>query len=50
MIPNFAVDNTVEKHIEALASSGNIEWQDGGIKMQERQQRKECAFPLLFSP
>lgn len=48
MIPNFAVDNTVEKHIGALVSSGNAEWQEGGTKMHERQLRKECDFPLAF--
>jgi hypothetical protein len=41
MIPNFAVDSTVEKHIQALESDGGVEWQRGGKKITERNLRKE---------
>ncbi|KAL6304178.1 hypothetical protein BKA93DRAFT_784219 [Sparassis latifolia] len=41
MIPNFAMDNTVEKHVNALAASGNAEWRPGGSKHVEWMQRKE---------
>jgi hypothetical protein len=41
MIPNFAMDNTVEKHIKALESNGNKEWRKGGSKLTEREARKE---------
>jgi hypothetical protein len=41
MIPNFAVDGTVEKHIRALAASGDVRWQEGGVKFVERQMRVE---------
>jgi hypothetical protein len=41
VIPNIAVDNTVEKHIEVLASNGGREWQTGGKSIAERIARKE---------
>jgi hypothetical protein len=41
VIPNIAVDNTVEKHIEVLASNGGREWQIGGNSIAERNARKE---------
>lgn len=41
IIPNIAVDNTVEKHIEILASNGGREWQSGGKSFVERTARKE---------
>lgn len=41
MIPNFAMDNTVEKHISALGESGLEEWKPGGAKYREWHARKE---------
>lgn len=41
MIPNFAMDNTVEKHIETLGQSGIAEWKPGGTKHTEWKGRKE---------
>ncbi|TFK41335.1 hypothetical protein BDQ12DRAFT_679286 [Crucibulum laeve] len=41
MIPNIAMDNTVEKHIQALGLSGNEEWRTGGSKLKEWTSRKE---------
>jgi hypothetical protein len=41
MIPNLAMDNTVEKHIQALQLTGNKEWQPRGSKMKEWNARKE---------
>lgn len=60
MIPNIALDNTVSRHLDALASSGRTEWQSGGNSIKEWQTRKECvpstsqtlsphSFPLLRS-
>ncbi|KAH9487104.1 hypothetical protein JR316_0001172 [Psilocybe cubensis] len=42
MIPNIAMDNTVEKHIKALASSGVREWEPGGQKFREWDARKQA--------
>jgi len=41
MIPNFAVDNTVEKHVAALRTSGIEGWESAGTKFKEWQDRKE---------
>jgi hypothetical protein len=41
MIPNFAVDNAVEKHVEALGTSGIEGWESAGTKFKEWQTRKE---------
>ena len=41
MIPNFAMDNTIDKHIQALVSSGDDGWREGGSKLAEWQRRKE---------
>lgn len=41
MIPNIAMDNTVEKHIKALALSGTREWEPGGQKFREWEGRKQ---------
>jgi len=41
MIPNFAMDNTVEKHVAALAANGSAEWSPGGQKFDEWKSRKE---------
>jgi len=40
MIPNIAMDNVVEKHIKALALSGQHEWEIGGRKHLEFEARK----------
>jgi hypothetical protein len=41
MIPNITLDNTVEKHIQALRTSGDEDWTPGGTKYVERNFRKE---------
>ncbi|KAG6910592.1 hypothetical protein DXG01_009543 [Tephrocybe rancida] len=41
MIPNFAMDNTVEKHIAALGQSGIAEWKHAGSKLVDWLSRKE---------
>jgi hypothetical protein len=41
MIPNFALDNTVNRHLQALATSGQEEWAQGGIKINEWNIKKE---------
>ncbi|KAH9947696.1 hypothetical protein B0H21DRAFT_821698 [Amylocystis lapponica] len=41
MIPNFAMDNTVERHIATLAVSGHTEWAVEGVKYKDWVQRKE---------
>lgn len=40
MIPNFAVDNAVEKHVQALRISGIEGWEKDGTKFVEWQGRK----------
>ncbi|KAG5733067.1 hypothetical protein E4T56_gene3567 [Termitomyces sp. T112] len=41
LIPNFAMDNTIEKHIAALGHSGISEWKISGSKHIEWLGRKE---------
>jgi hypothetical protein len=41
MVPNIAIDNTVEKHIKALAISGATEWESEGRKYAERLSRQK---------
>ena len=41
MIPNIAMDNTVERHVEALALNGDKEWEPGAPKFQEWEERKQ---------
>jgi len=41
MIPNIALDNTVTRHLQALATNGREEWQPNGIKITEWNARKE---------
>lgn len=43
MIPNIAMDNTVEKHINALAASGSADWQPSGVRHTEWSKRKESV-------
>ena len=40
MIPNFAIDNAVEKHVQALGMNGIEGWEDAGAKITEWQARK----------
>ncbi|TFY65267.1 hypothetical protein EVG20_g5651 [Dentipellis fragilis] len=40
MIPNFSMDNTIERHLQALAASGDKDWQEGGSKLVEWEHRK----------
>ncbi|KAF4623688.1 hypothetical protein D9613_001652 [Agrocybe pediades] len=42
MIPNIAMDNTVEKHVKALALGGAAEWASGGKKLDEWLARKQA--------
>ncbi len=41
MIPNFAVDSAVEKHVQALCTSRVDGWESDGTKFAEWQARKE---------
>jgi len=41
MIPNISMDNTVDNHVKALASSGAREWQQGGKKLIDWVARKQ---------
>jgi hypothetical protein len=40
MIPNFAVDNAVEKHVQALGMNGIEGWENAGARITEWQARK----------
>ncbi|KAJ3513735.1 hypothetical protein NLJ89_g2782 [Agrocybe chaxingu] len=42
MIPNIAMDNVVDKHVQALAASGAQEWEPGGRKYKEWAERKQA--------
>lgn len=41
MIPNIALDNLIEKYIQACASSGNQDWKPSGVRLEEWMSRKE---------
>ena len=41
MIPNFAVDSAVERHVQALRTSGVDGWESDGSKFTEWQASKE---------
>ena len=43
MIPNITIDNVVEKHIQALALSGDQDWEPGGFKAEEWYKRKQLV-------
>lgn len=43
MIPNITIDNVVEKHIQALALSGDKYWEPGGLKAKEWHKRKQLV-------
>lgn len=47
MIPNIAVDNVVEKHIQALVLSGDQDWVPGGLKAEEWDKRKQSVKSIL---
>jgi hypothetical protein len=49
MIPNIAVDNIVEKHIQALTLSGDQDWMAGGFKAKEWHKRKQSAIASFSS-
>ncbi|KAH9968766.1 hypothetical protein BC827DRAFT_1165489 [Russula dissimulans] len=40
LIPNFAVDSAVEKHVQALRTNGVEGWENSGAKLTEWQARK----------
>ncbi|CAA7258791.1 unnamed protein product [Cyclocybe aegerita] len=42
MIPNIAMDNVVDKHVQALAASGAQEWEPGGRKYKEWADRRQA--------
>ncbi|KAF5312712.1 hypothetical protein D9619_003376 [Psilocybe cf. subviscida] len=41
MIPNIAIDNIVEKHVQALAMTNKQDWTPGGVKHEEWMKRKQ---------
>lgn len=41
MIPNFTLDSTVTRHLEAWAASGEKEWQPNGTRIVEWNAKKE---------
>lgn len=47
MVPNIALDNTVQKHIDALGESGVAGWQEGGDKWLEWNHRKESVAHMV---
>lgn len=40
MIPNFSVDNAIEKHVQALRANETKGWENDGSKFTEWQARK----------
>jgi len=40
MIPNFSVDNAIEKHVQALRTNGIEGWENDGSKFTEWEARK----------
>ncbi len=50
MIPNFAMDSTVEKHIQAMVASGASEWAEGGKKLLELNSRKRYVCVVIQNP
>jgi hypothetical protein len=44
MIPNIALDNTVDKHVKALALFGATDWEVNGRKYRDWITRKEYVF------
>ncbi|KDQ54769.1 hypothetical protein JAAARDRAFT_135093 [Jaapia argillacea MUCL 33604] len=50
MIPNFVMDNMVDKHIQALGTSGMADWKEGGSKLLEWQARKEYVIVIGYAP
>src|ERR1700754_2519015 len=41
IIPNFALDNLVQKHIAILTSKGIADWQPGAERRKEWQERAD---------
>jgi len=41
LIPNFALDNTLEKQVSALGMNGDRDWTEGGKKLLEWRARKD---------
>ncbi|KAI9572732.1 hypothetical protein HD554DRAFT_2014689, partial [Boletus coccyginus] len=41
LLPNFAVDNFVRQHLQALARSGHPGWQEKGYRTIEWNKRAE---------
>lgn len=48
MVPNIAMDNTVEKHIKALALNGASEWEPNGQKCIDWDARKQWVHVLYY--
>ncbi len=51
MIANIALDNAVQRHVDALAENGDVGWKEGGEKRREWMKRKEYEhlnFVTLF--
>jgi hypothetical protein len=44
MIPVFAIDRMLEKHMQALRRSGYPEWGEGGTKLFEWMSRQEYVY------
>lgn len=49
MIPNFALDNTVRKHVETLRESGADGWDVNGARYLEWTERQEYVLCNLIS-
>jgi len=49
MIPNIAMDNTVDKHVKALALFGATEWEVNGRKYRDWATRKEYVLDFDIS-
>ncbi|KAF9229576.1 hypothetical protein BS17DRAFT_28627 [Gyrodon lividus] len=47
LLPNFAVDNIVRQHLQALAKSGRSDWQEKGSKFIDWNNRLECVSAVL---
>ena len=50
MIPNFQLDSTVRKHIEALRKSGEEGWGECGAHYLEWTEREAYVLFLLVVP
>ncbi|KIP11446.1 hypothetical protein PHLGIDRAFT_63738, partial [Phlebiopsis gigantea 11061_1 CR5-6] len=43
MLPNFALDSAIRKHIEALNKSGAEGWNEDGARYVEWEERQKCV-------